>query len=128
MSRDEIEASTIRPPRRGECRQLASTNATQVFGVPTDWNGKKVRFEAIGDDFWVQVAPDATISINPGAVDTITANALSAPSPAIGEKVSNGTYKEFDIYSADKFIGVRGTGAGGAVIAIRPTEILLGSE
>lgn len=128
MSRDEIEAATIRPPRRGECRQLAGTATTQVFATPSDWYGKKVRFEAIGDDFWVQTAADATININTTAVDTITSQALSAANNAIAEKIAAGTFKEFDFFQgSDAFVGIRGTGTAG-LIAFRPAEVALGSS
>lgn len=126
-SRDEIEAATIRPPRRGECNQLAGTATTQVFAVPEDWLGKKVRFEAIGDDFWVQTAPDASILINPGATNTITSGVLSAAASGIAEKVPNGLYKEFDFFGVDKFVGIRATGTAG-VIAFRMAEVSLGAN
>lgn len=127
-SRDEIEASTIRPPRRGECRQFAASTTTVVFRAPDDWQNKKVRFEAIGGDFWVQVAPDDAIEIDPDAVDTIEPDGdLTSGNPTIGEKVYAGTYKEFDFFSSDKFVGfISDTSAG--LLAVRPAEVALGAQ
>ena len=126
-TRDEIEASTIRPPRRGECDQIAGTAGTQVFAARPSWVGKKVRFHALGDDFWVQTAPTNAISIDPTAVNTITAGALSAANTAIAEKIEAGTYKEFDFYGDDAFVGVRGTGTSG-LLMMRPAETALGAS
>lgn len=125
MSRDEQEAAIIRPPRKGECRQLAGTASTQVFAVPADWPGKKVRFEAIGDDFWVQFSNSAAIAITAAAFDTIAGGVLSAPNNAIGEKITRGTYKEFDIFGGtDTHCGFVGTGTAG-LLAFRPAEVTL---
>lgn len=132
MSRDETEAATIRPPRRGECRQLAGTAATQVFKVPAEWFGKKVRFEALNDTFWVQTAVDETISITPGQLDTITGSGasavLAAPSNAVAEPIRDGYFKEFDFFSGvDMFIGIRATGTAGTIL-FRMAEVQLGSS
>jgi hypothetical protein len=125
-TKDEIESAVIRTPRRGEIYQLAGTAGTQVFAVPSSWKGKKVRFEAIGDNFWIQTAPDVTISITPTATNTITSNALSAVNNAIAEPVSMGQYKEFDFTEVDAFVGVRATGTTGYLV-FREAETALGS-
>lgn len=126
-SRDEIEAATVRPPRRGECYQLAGTAGTQVFGTPADWFGKKIRFEAIGDDFWIVTAVDQTITITPTTVTTITGTTLNAASIASAEKLPSGTFKEFDFFQGvDLFVGVRATGTAG-FITMRMAEVALGS-
>lgn len=123
-SRDEQEAAVIRPPRKGECRQFQGSATTQVFATPADWYGKKVRFTATGDDFWIQTGPDIAISITPTAVDTIGAQGvLSAPNNAIGEKVLKDTFVEYDFYKVkDAFVGFRGTGTAG-LLAARPSEV-----
>jgi hypothetical protein len=128
-TRDEIEASTIRPPRRGECDQIAGTATTQVFAARASWFGKKVRFMAIGDDFWIQTAPTNAISIDPTATIAVAGGgaALPAANNAITEKISNGEWKEFDFYlGQDDFVGVRGTGTSG-LLMFRPAETTLGA-
>jgi hypothetical protein len=125
-SRDEIEAATIRPPRRSECYQLAGTASTQVFQTPGDWFGKKVRFEAIGDDFWLQTGPDASISITPASTTTITGTTLNPAAASTGEKIANGAFKEFDFFQGvDLFVGVRATGTAG-LLMLRMAEVSLG--
>jgi hypothetical protein len=128
-SRDEIESATIPPPRRGQTDQIAGTAATQVFAARATWLGKKVRFEAIGDDFWILTGPDATLTITPAAVLTLGAPgaALPAGNVNIAEKVANGAYKEFDFTSEDAFVAVRATGTGG-LLMFRATETALGAS
>jgi hypothetical protein len=127
MSKDVIEAATVRPPRRGECHALAGTASTQVFAVPSDWFGKKVRFEAVGDNFYVQSGPDVSISIDTTARSTITSNVLSAAPSGAAEPVLAGSYKEFDFfYGVDAYVGVRGTGTSG-VLLFRMAEVALGN-
>lgn len=125
-SKDEIEAATIRTPRRGEVYVLAGTNTTQVFATPAEWFGLKVRIEAAGDDCWVQMAPDASISINPLAVTSLTGTQLNAANTGSGERVQDGTYKEFDLVRVDAYIGIRCTGTAGLVM-IRASEFVLGA-
>jgi hypothetical protein len=126
-TKDETESAVIRAPRRGEVYQLASSASTQVFAAPASWKGKKVRFEAIGDNFWILTAPDVSITINPLDVNTVTANALSAADVNIGEPISNGQYKEFDFTEVDAYVGIIGTGATLGKIVFRESETALGS-
>lgn len=124
-SRDEQEAAIIRPPRRGEVRQFATTAATQVFAADPSWKGKKVRFIAVGDDVWVQTAADANIAITTTATDTIGAGpgfALPAANNAVTEKIVAGTFAEYDFFEVDAFVGFRG-GSGGGYLVVRPAEV-----
>jgi hypothetical protein len=125
-SKDEIESFTIRPPRRGEGYALAGSATTQVFAAPTSWKGKKVRFRAVGDVFYVMTAPANDIVILPAQRQTISSFALTGPNTGTGEPIYDGQYAEFDFTDADTYVGFIGTGTNG-VLWVRETETALGS-
>ncbi len=131
MSKDELESVTIRPPRRGETRHFAGTAATQIFAVPAEWKGLKIRFEAVGDKFAVMTAPDNAIAIDMAATKDVISSgpgfALSpTPSSSFGDWIADGQYKEYDFTGADLFVGFRGTGTSGSLL-VRPAETALGA-
>lgn len=125
-TKDEIESDTIRPPRRGEGYAVAGTAATQVFAAPASWKGKKVRFEAWGDTFYVLTAADASITINPAQRQTISSNALSGTNTGVGERIAQDQYKEFDFTGDDAFVAFLGTGTNGTLY-FRESETALGN-
>jgi hypothetical protein len=125
-SKDEIESFTIRPPRRSECYALAGSAATQVFAAPTSWKGKKVRFRAVGDTFYLMTAAANDIVIVPAQRQTISAFALTGTNTGTGEPLPDGQYVEFDFTETDAFVGFIGTGTNGVLWA-RETETALGS-
>jgi hypothetical protein len=126
MSKDSEEAVTIRPPRRGEGYAVAGTASTQVFAAPASWKGKKVRFEAWGDTFYVMTAPDVSITIVPAQRQTLVSQALTGTNTGVGERIAQDQYKEFDFTADDAFVAFIGTGTSGTLY-FREAETALGS-
>jgi hypothetical protein len=62
------KVANMRAPLKGEVLPITVTTASQAFAPPAAWLGKLVRFEADGDNLFVQLSTDTTASVDKAAV------------------------------------------------------------